>query len=245
MIKYHQNGIQPEYGEDHQLTNNWNPDGNYNNEYANVYFRIEAHKYQYPSFSFTEDDHLAFYGEVKAALQPLGWNMKDNSDRWYCGDIVKGKQTLYLHPQDFSGEVLKNEIKQISEALEKHEAFNLRWVDLYDTVYDITDGEYEKFLSTKDDEIRTLIFEKCQTKRTNQYFQTFDVCRRIANKVRLRRLGLNDGRNGSGGQTLDYIQKHIESMINEKLLMSTVIDDCMYVRSANKTEQKKFKLKVA
>lgn len=242
MIKYHQNGIEPEYGEDHTLTNNWNPDKDYNNEYVNVYFRIEAKSYQYPSFSFSEEDNLDFYNEMRTALKPLGWAMKDKSDRWYCGYITKGKQTLYLHPQNFSGEILKNEVKQIAEALEKHKTFFLRWVDLYDTVYDITDDEYEKFLTTKDNEIRRLLFENCKTKRVNQFIFTFDVCRRIADKIRLRRLGLKDGRNGGGGQTIGYIQKNIETMINEGFLVSTMMSGCMYIRSINKTEQKKLKL---
>lgn len=39
-IKYHQNGVGREYGADHTLTNNWNPDADYGNEYVSVYFRI-------------------------------------------------------------------------------------------------------------------------------------------------------------------------------------------------------------
>lgn len=49
-IKYHQNGIKNEYRVDHQLTNNWNPDEDYGNEYVNVYFRMETKGYGYPSF---------------------------------------------------------------------------------------------------------------------------------------------------------------------------------------------------
>lgn len=245
MIKYHQNGVAPEYGEDHQLTNNWNPDAEYNNEYVNVYFRIEAKNYQYPSFSFTEEDNIVFYNEVKSALMPLGWNMKDGSDRWYCGDVIKGKQTLYLHPQNFSGEILKNEVKQIAESLEKHNTFSIRWVDLYDTVCDITDDEYKKYLCTKDDEIRRILFQSCSTNRVNQYLYTFDVCRGIADKVSLRRLGLNDGRNSGGGQTLDYIQGVIEKMVDEGFLVAKKINENICVRSINKTEQKKLKLKIS
>lgn len=245
MIKYHQNGVEPEYGEDQQLTNNWNPDAKYKTECTNVYFRIDAKKYQYPSFSFTEEDNIAFYNEVKSALMPLGWNMKDDSERWYCGYAVKGNQTLYLHPQNFSGEILKNEVKQIAESLEKHDTFSIRWVDLYDTVYDITDDEYEKYLCTKDDEIRSRLFQNCSTKRVNQYLHTFDVCKGIADKVRLRRLGLNDGRNSGGGQTLDYIQRVIEKMVDEGFLVAKKINENMCVRSINKTEQKKIKLKIA
>ena len=43
-IKYHQHGLGSEYGEDHSLTNNWDPTKDYGNEYSNVYFRMETNK---------------------------------------------------------------------------------------------------------------------------------------------------------------------------------------------------------
>ena len=52
---------------------------------------------------------------------------------------------------------MKNDIKEIAEALEKRESFYLRYVDLYETVYDITDQEYEEILTRKDEEIMTAI----------------------------------------------------------------------------------------
>lgn len=38
-IEYHQYGLGNEYGEDHMLTNNWNPDLDYGNEYVKSVFR--------------------------------------------------------------------------------------------------------------------------------------------------------------------------------------------------------------
>ncbi|MDR1707434.1 MAG: hypothetical protein LBR46_05470 [Prevotella sp.] len=160
-------------------------------------------------------------------------------------EVSKGMQHLYLHPQDFSGEVLKNEVKQIVEALQKHNTFYLRWVDLYETVYDISDTEYEEYLVKKDEEIRKVLFEQCQTKRTNKYFYVFDVCRNLAEKVRLRRVGLNDGRNSGSGQTIEHIKEIIDKMIIEGLLVSVEINGNKCVRSLNKTEQKKLKLMIA
>lgn len=243
MIKYHQNGIGNEYGEDHTLTNNWNPQADYGKEYADVHFRIEAENYQYPSFSFSEEERSLFYTEVKNALEPLGWYREDKSEEWGCGYVINGKSRLYLHPQDFSGEVLKNDVQQIAEDLEKHNTFCLRWVDLYDTVYDITDEEYEKYLTTKDEEIRSILFKQCQTTRTNKYCYMFDICRNIASNIRLKRIGLNDDRNYGTGQTIEYIKKIIEEMVVEGWLMSA--RDGELVRSINKTEQKKLKLKIA
>jgi hypothetical protein len=246
MIKYHQNGMGNEYGDDHQLTNNWNPNSDYGNEYVNIYFRINAPKYyKGNSLSFTKEENEYFYNEVKSVLSPLGWSMKTNSEQWSCGYITKGKQTLYLHPQNFSGEVLKNEVKAIAETLETQETFNLRWVDLYETIYDITNEEYEEFLITKNNEIRKLLFEKCKTKRVNQYRYAYDVCRSVADAIKLRRVGLEDGRHGGGGQTIDYILNIIKMMDEEGFLKSYIDNGCTYIRSINKTEQKKLKLKCA
>ncbi|WP_342759449.1 hypothetical protein [Kineothrix sedimenti] len=244
-IKYHQNGIGNEYGADHTLTNNWNPETDYENEYVNIYFRIEASGYGYPSFSFEEEDRKAFYSEVKAALQPLGWETEIDTEEWGCEYIKKGKQHLYLHPQNFSGEVLKNEVKQIAETLQKHNTFYLRWVDLYDTVYDISDSEYEEYLNGKDEEIRKALFENYGTTRTNKFYYVFDVCRSLSDKFRLRRVGLNDGRNAGTGQTIEHIGKIIDVMIQEGLLIGTGNKEGKLVRSLNKTEQKKLKINVA
>lgn len=243
MIKYHQNGMGKEYGEDHMLTNNWNPDIDYGNEYVDVHFRIEAKNYQYPYNNFNEEERRLFYTEVYNALEPLDWVVEREGHNGHCMKIKKGKAHLYLHPQDFSGEVLKNDIKQIAEALEKHNEFSLRWVDLYKTVYDISDSEYEEYLQTKDEDIRGLLFKECQTARTNKYYSTFDICHIIADSIRLKRVGIDDGRYGNGGQTIRYILTIIKDMVTEGYLVGARNGEL--IRSINKTEQKKLKLQIA
>lgn len=240
-IKYHQNGIGNEYGADHTLTNNWNPDCDYGNEYVNVHFRIETKGYDYPSFCFTEEDKKAFDTELVKVFTTLGWECENETYNGSCSTWTNGKSHLYLHPQDFSGEVLKNEVKQIAEALEKNNTFYLEWVDLYKTVYEISDSDYEKYLDGKKGEIRKKLFENSATTRTTKYYYAFDVARQIAGMVRLNRLGINDGRNYGSGQTIDYILKVAEEMIAEGYLKYFEKNRQKYIRSLNKTEQKKQK----
>lgn len=90
-IKYHQNGTGNEYGVDHQLTNNWNPDEDYGNEYVNVYFRMETKGYKYPSFSFTEEDRNAFDSEVTEVFASLGWKCEEKACGGSCATWYKGK----------------------------------------------------------------------------------------------------------------------------------------------------------
>ena len=136
-------------------------------------------------------------------------------------------------------------IKYHQNGLGKHNTFYLRWVDLYDTVYDISDEAYEEYLNGKDKEIRQILFDNFGTTRTNKSYHTFDVCRSIADKIRLRRIGLNDSRNYGTGQTIEHIGKIIDEMIAEGLLISAENNGNKLFRSLNKTEQKKAKVNAA
>lgn len=244
-IKYHQNGIGNEYGEDRQLTNNWNPDKDYGREYVNVYFRMGTKGYGYPSFSFSEEDRKAFDTELLDVFTSLGWKCKEEAYSGSCSTWINGKQHLYLHPQNFSGEVLKNEVKQIAKALEKHNTFYLRWVDLYETVYDMTDQEYEEILSQKNEDIKKSLLECSKTTRKSKYYYAFDVARGLANKFRLTRIGDNDGKNYGTEQTVNYILGVVQCLIDEGYLVSAVKNDTLLIRTINKTEQKQRKLFVA
>lgn len=238
-IKYHQNGIGNEYGEDHQLTNNWNPDLDYGGEYVNVYFRMETKGYGYPSFSFTEEDRKAFNLELAEVFVSLGWKCEEKAHNGSCAIWTKGKQHLYLHPQDFSGEVWKNEVKQIAEALERRNTFYLRWVDLYETVYDMTNEEYESALSQKDEEIKKAILKNCKTTRTNKYYYACDVIRGFSDRFGIKQIG----KEKYSGIVILHIRKIIETLIAEGYLVAA--RDNELIRTINKTEQKQKKLFVA
>lgn len=239
-IKYHQNGVGREYGADHTLTNNWNPDTDYGNEYVNVYFRIDTPSYDYNCGFSSDDDRQKWHKEVSELIKSFGIFEG-------CGyDIenIKDKQAhLYAHPQDISGVILKNDVKKVAEAISKMKLSSIRWVDLYETVYVISDEEYEKYLSGRDEEIRKALFDSCHTTRTTKYYSAFDVCRDLAGMFRLNRLGLNDGRNYGGGQTINHIMKIIDEMATTGLLViAKGKDDLKLVRSINKTEQKRLKV---
>ena len=238
-IKYHQYGIGNEYGEDHTLTNNWNPDMDYGNEYVKVYFNIDTPIYDYNNGWKTEE-RVAWFKEASDLIDSFG--IMEG-----CGYDAEKKKCAYLYtnPQQISGVILKNDVKKIAEGISNMKLSSIRWVDLHETVYDISDREYEEYLNGKKDEIRKELFEKSATTRTNKYCATFDVARNIATIVRLNRLRLNDGKNYGSGQTIEYILKVADEMITEGYLKYFERDGVKYIRSLNKTEQKQSKLRIA
>ena len=241
-IKYHQNGIGNEYGADHTLTNNWNPDCDYENEYVSVYFRIDTPSYHYDRGFSTTEDRDKWNTEASNLIKSFGI-MEDSG---YKVDNGKEKCAyLYAHPQNISGVILKNDVKKVAEAISNMELSSIRWVDLYETVYVISDSEYEEYLNGKKEDIRKALFEKSATTRTTKYYCAFDVARNIAGMVRLNRLGHNDGKNYGSGQTIEYILKVSEEMIAEGYLKYFEQNGQKYIRSLNKTEQKQSGLKIA
>ena len=240
-IKYHDNMNGVQYGEDHMLTDNWNPDMDYGNEYVRVYFRVDTPSYHYErGFSSTEDRDN-WNTEASNIISSFGI-MEDSG---YKVDNGKEKSAyLYAHPQNISGVVLKNDVQKIAEAVNNMKLSSIRWVDLYETVYVISDSEYQEYLDGRKDEIRKSLFEKSATTRANKYCTAFDVARNIAGMVRLNRLGLNDGKNYGSGQTIEYILSVADEMIVEGYLKYIERNGVKYIRSLNKTEQKRNKLKI-
>ena len=241
-IKYHDNMNGVQYGEDHMLTDNWNPDMDYGNEYVRVYFRIDTPSYHYEKGFSSTEDRDSWNTEASNLISSFGI-MEDSG---YKVDNGKEKCAyLYAHPQNISGVVLKNDVQKIAEAISNMKLSSICWVDLYETVYVISDNEYQEYLDGRKDEIRKALFEKSATTRTTKYCAAFDVARNIAGIVRLNRLGHNDGKNYGSGQTIEYILKVADEMIEEGYLKYFERDGYKYIRSLNKTEQKQSKLKIA
>ena len=112
---------------------------------------------------------------------------------------------------------------------------------MYDTVYDITDEEYEQYLSSRDREIRKALFANCRTKRANTYYYASSICTNLAKKFGLKR-NINNPFDVDK-QATEHIMNVIEAMAKENLLfVKDVPDGEVLVRTPNKTEQKKLKI---
>lgn len=213
-IKYHQYGCGNDYGDDHYLTDNWNPDYDYGSQYVEVYFNINTPSYMHdkdPSaFGFASDEArdewYAAASKVIASfdiLEDSGYNVENSAEK---------RAYLYPHPQQISGVILKNDVRKVAEAIERMSPSSIRWVDLYDTVYVISDEAYEKYLIFKDESLKKDLFEVCQTLRITRFYDAIEISRSLAMKYRLKRLGINDGRNYGSGQTIDHIMRLMQKM---------------------------------
>ena len=224
-----------------KISDNWNPDADYGNEYVRVHFRIDTPTFDtFDGFFKSNEDRDNWNNEADNLIKSLGILQ----DSGFKVENSKEKQAyLYTHPQDISGVIRKNDVKRVAEAIDSMELSSIRWVDLFETIYVISNEEYEEYLNGKREAIRKELFTVAATARTTKYCRAFDVVRSLADKFRLNRLGLNDGKNCGSGQTIEYILNVANDMIDEGLLKSFERNGEKYIRSLNKTEQKQMKIK--
>lgn len=228
-IKYHQNGTGWDYDYNGELLDNWNPDLDYGNEYVHVYFRINTPSYHsgpYVGFQ-TAEDSAAWHKEASELISSFGI-LED------CGSDIY-KVYLYAHPDNFSGIVRKNDVKRISEAISKMKLSSIRWVDIYRTIYDMGDEEYSNYLNKRKSVISEKVFAFSQTPRANKFVSLTEVLNAVSREVMLPRL------NKSMDQTIFYVNDIVEDMLSKGYLKSFINENGKYIRSLNKTEQKKAK----
>ena len=247
-IKYHDNNDTKRYETDESgaLANNWDPAIEYGeNEYINAYFRTDCPAYRQGAAFMQFDnreEHNAFYNEVAAALMPLGWSFNEIEPGVYGTDGTKGKAHIYIHPDMVSGSVLKNEVQAMAEALNNRKTFSLRWVDLYETVYDYTDNEYLQYLNTRTEDIKKYILSNAKTKRRNTFTYMSEIKRGAALSVRRKRIGKTDSGVYHGDAMESAVVDSIVSGLIEVgyLVQPSSRDDL--IRTINKTEQRQRKL---
>lgn len=231
-IKYSDISNGYKYGADGKQLSNWDPERNYGNEYVEVYFNIEAPFYRYPFNDYTQEDIERFRKEVETVLGEFGFH---ESEVPYTVGLVSGKERLHIHPQQISGEVLKNHVKQIAERFCCCETFSLRWVNLNKTYYDMLDEEYENLLGKKDIQIRNVILEKAVTKRKNLFVSLEKMLEVIYKPFVVYRVG---ARNNDYRKDETYVKKHIEElvqqMIKENLLDSFSDERGVFIRTIKK-----------
>lgn len=167
-IKYHDNLHGEQYGADHHLTNNWNPDGPFaDNEYIHVYFRLRCPEYKVsaygtPNFS-SGGARDAFYEEIESVIKAHGVSIGAGTEITSEDE----KEYIWPHPNSTSGVVRKSKVKTLAEAFSGCKTFQLEWVDVYEDVFDLSDEAYRKYLVCRKDAIRESLLKVFTTRRKN------------------------------------------------------------------------------
>ncbi len=210
--------------------------------YRNTYFRIRAEGYVVDPTGFTswtsESAKKAFTAESRQLFQNAGWALTTGHSG-ICDTVKKGKQELYLHPMNFSGVILEDEVSPIRELLAKVKTFQCYHIDLYEEYLDISDEEYLELLESKRDEISDVILKFCKAKHANIYL-TGPVAMDIAERAAPRRIGHNGTPNKAAVQ---FVGGLINQMVQQGWLVTAETDQGLGIRTATESEQRAHNLK--
>jgi len=159
--------------------------------YSNVYFRIKS-EYVY-DHGLPEEKKQSFSEEIVSLFEASGWTVEIPARDCISPTARKGKQSLYLHPMNFSGACLNCEIDTIEKMLSTAKTFSLRATDVYGEVFDMTDDEFSEFLDEKRDAIANDVLNVFKTKRSNLYvIDLYTALKSAWKKYDIKRLDRNN-----------------------------------------------------
>lgn len=210
----------------------WSDNGNGN--YAKVYFRIDTIGFDTCKGWFTEEkDNSLFHDEASEIIKSFG--IVESSG------YGQNNEYLYAHPNDISGIVEKSKIKAIAEAINNSKSMKIRWVDIYEEYAIISDDDYMEILNSKREEMAKYIVEKCFTKRTNLFKSRFETAINAQERFKTNRINAIENIN-TPKTTFKYAQDVIAELVENGYLIQVIENETAYIRSLNKTEQKKNKV---
>lgn len=205
--------------------------------YRQVYFRIRS-KYAYGNgWANDNEDSRAFKEETRRLFQEGGWTLQISKISSGCDTAVKGQQDLYLHPMNFSGVILEEEIPGIEAMLAKATTFHCYGTDCYEAYLELSDEDYWALLETQKAEITAAILERYKTKRRNLY-KAGDASMGIAQRFTVRRLCDKEGNRNKANL---YVSQLIESLIAEGRLITARTRNGMGIRTATEKEWQEHK----
>lgn len=193
-----------------------------NMNYKRVYFRINTPSYRTANgIGFQDQDGKKFDDEAVNIFVNDGWDIKKRRYNGRCSTVTKDKQELYLHPDNFSGVVIEENISHIEQVIKDGNLFTLRWTDIYDDVFDMTDEEYLKLLQSKKAEIKLDLLEKFQTKRSNLYITSvWNGIDSVYNKHHLKRLSSYVGVYSSSDIDWQFIEGVFNELVSEEKIVT-------------------------
>ena len=172
-------------------------------KYSNTHFRISRNGYDGSGKTeWNEHNKTSFINEVRGIFTAHGWLWTESERSCVSPTATKGRSSLYLHPQDFSGVCENSEREALFDAFQKANSFLCNTVDVYAEIHDMSDEQLAELLRSKKDVIESELLEVFSTKRSNLYISDigfFGADGKVSKRHSIRRLAI-DGQKSAGGQ---------------------------------------------
>lgn len=144
--------------------------------YIKTHVRIETPTYGHNGHGVmfaSNEAREAFHSEAREVLEQIGFTCgKPRSYRsGACDTVTRGKERLYLHPQDFSGLLSEQGIETLVQSINEHATlFRVRHVDRYDLYQDLSPAQVAQAIAHQAPSVRAQMCQAYRTSRRSRYF---------------------------------------------------------------------------
>ena len=201
--------------------------------FQKVYFYIDS-MYQWDQGFPNQMTRIAFREETRRIFRCAGWEINPGFSSATCDSATKGRQSLYLHPMEFSGIIQTEEIVPVQNALRTAQSFRLRSIGRFEFYHDMSDEEYKAYLDSRRGEMIEDILTRYKTSRRNLFY-TGDMSESVDRKYRILRIGHNEEYDDRAFQ---YIKELIDELIVKGQLRTGRTKAGMGIRTALQCELK-------
>lgn len=132
--------------------------------YRKIYLRVQN---AYPHWN--DATRARFFDEVASSLTRVGFSMTRPDSGHSAPTADRGAESLYLHPQHFSGWLVEAGVPDLATQLNHATKFELRAIDGYERAYNYTADEINKALAACRDSVRDRVLLCFRTPRRNLY----------------------------------------------------------------------------
>ena len=213
-------------------------------DYAKIVYCIDTPTYHKPEVNkigfSNEPERAAFLADCKRIFQDGGWKFENNY-------VVKGKSSLYLHPQQFLGTVHTELFNIVPELIAQAELFHLlpNGMRVMEPVYDITAEQQREYIAAKRPEIEMELLAVFRTSQRKSYhnprnFLWWDIELPIGWKYGLQ--ALDEQVNNAAGH---YVDEVFASLIASGQIIQKTINGNPVYRTVMKCELPTFRKKPA
>ena len=172
-------------------------------KYSDVHFRIRKNGYDGSGHTeWNTEQREKYCTEVETIFISHGWIInKGRECDCVAATATKGKSSLYLHPQDFSGVCENTERERLFASFHDAVTFECELVNIYKEVFNMSDEQLIEKLERERDIIKQEILEVLTTKRKNLYICDtgyYGMCGNIGIEHAVKRLAI-EGKSSFNG----------------------------------------------
>lgn len=128
--------------------------------------------------------------------------------------VVLGKNRLYLHPMEVSGELDATLVKFVEAILGQGKTFKPTGTRVIGKLVALSDEDYVAQLEAKRKEIEDALLVACKTKRKNQFVVGRNVVEDVKEKYHVQRLVAHIGRCGSDVEW-QYVEQVYKDLVSD------------------------------